>query len=203
MADSACTATAYLHGVKANYGTLGVNAQVPRFNCTAEKDPATHTVSITKWAQDECKATGLVTTSRVTHASPAGLYAHSANRDWENDEKIREHCTDSDQLVDIARQLVGNDVGRELKVILGGGRREFRDRSTIDEEGKRGHRRDGRDLIDEWMTDRSKRGTARYVWNEQALNAVDFEQTDYLLGLFESEHCMYNGDIENKGLTDW
>lgn len=35
MPDSAGTATAYLCGVKANYGTLGVNAATPRYNCRA------------------------------------------------------------------------------------------------------------------------------------------------------------------------
>lgn len=35
MPDSAGTATAYLCGVKANYGTLGVTAATPRGNCSA------------------------------------------------------------------------------------------------------------------------------------------------------------------------
>lgn len=35
MPDSAGTATAYLCGVKANYGTLGVSAATPRYNCSA------------------------------------------------------------------------------------------------------------------------------------------------------------------------
>lgn len=35
MPDSAGTATAYLCGVKANYGTLGVTAATPRGNCKA------------------------------------------------------------------------------------------------------------------------------------------------------------------------
>lgn len=35
MPDSAGTATAYLCGVKANYGTLGVTAATPRSNCNA------------------------------------------------------------------------------------------------------------------------------------------------------------------------
>lgn len=35
MPDSAGTATAYLCGVKSNYGTLGVTAATPRYNCSA------------------------------------------------------------------------------------------------------------------------------------------------------------------------
>ncbi|XP_017461205.1 PREDICTED: membrane-bound alkaline phosphatase-like, partial [Rhagoletis zephyria] len=67
--DSASTATAYLSGVKGNYGTIGVNAQVPKYDCDLAADPNTHTESIAKWAQDAGKWTGLVTTARVTHAS--------------------------------------------------------------------------------------------------------------------------------------
>lgn len=74
MADSACTATAYLSGVKANYGTIGVSAKVELNDCVGQNNPAFRTSSIAKWAQDQCKVTGLVTTSKVTDASPAGLY---------------------------------------------------------------------------------------------------------------------------------
>ena len=88
VADSACTATAYLGGVKGNYGTIGVNAHVPRYDCNAGQNPAYWVDSIGKWAQDAGKDAGFVTTSRVTHASPAGVYAHTAQRGWENDAEI-------------------------------------------------------------------------------------------------------------------
>lgn len=77
--DSACTSTAYLNGVKANYGTVGVTAKVPRYNCTAQLDTSTHTESIYKWALDSGKSAGLVTTDTVTGASPAGVFAHSGS----------------------------------------------------------------------------------------------------------------------------
>lgn len=51
--DSACTATAFLSGIKNNYGTLGVTANVPLRNCTAQQDETTHVHSIFKWAQDK------------------------------------------------------------------------------------------------------------------------------------------------------
>lgn len=75
--DSACTSTAYLNGVKANYGTVGVSAKVPRYSCTGQLDESTHTESIFKWALDNNKSAGLITTDTVTGASPAGVYAHS------------------------------------------------------------------------------------------------------------------------------
>ncbi len=57
---------------------------------------------------------GFVTTTRVTHATPAGLYAHSANRDWECDSQVplanRHECKD------IARQLIEDEPGRNINV---------------------------------------------------------------------------------------
>lgn len=91
--------SAYLNGVKANYGTIGVNAKVPRRDCEAGNIKAHHTQSIAQWALKAGKSIGLVTTTRgkspinrisrdlsyqsnsfffsfqflVTHASPAGV----------------------------------------------------------------------------------------------------------------------------------
>ncbi|KAM3182323.1 hypothetical protein ACTXT7_012623 [Hymenolepis weldensis] len=56
VTDSASSSTAYLGGTKTT--TAAIRAG---------------------------KATGLVTTSRITHASPAGAFAHIAFRDWECD----------------------------------------------------------------------------------------------------------------------
>lgn len=66
--DSACTSTAYLSGVKGNYGTIGVNAKVKRKQCEKVNEDY-YTESIASWAQKAGKATGFVTTSRVTHVS--------------------------------------------------------------------------------------------------------------------------------------
>ncbi|XP_055912162.1 membrane-bound alkaline phosphatase-like [Eupeodes corollae] len=201
VADSACSATAYLSGVKGNYGTIGVNAQVKRRDCNKAQDPSTHTESIAKWAQDAGKSTGLVTTARVTHASPAGVYAHIADRSWESDtDIIKDKCSAVDNL-DIARQLVHTPVGRNLKVIMGGGRREFRGKHKNDEEGLKGRRTDGRDLIEEWITDKKiQDAEASYVWSRKGLNELDLSKTEYLLGLFSSNHCPYHGDLARKGL---
>lgn len=60
------------------------------------------------------KATGLVTNTRVSHATPAALYAHSASRYWEDDSKVPEASRKSCK--DIARQLVEDDPGRHINV---------------------------------------------------------------------------------------
>ena len=60
-------------------------------------------------------ASGFVTTARVTHATPAALYAHTVERDYECDSKI----PSGSKAVDIASQLIHNDPGKNINVMLG------------------------------------------------------------------------------------
>lgn len=74
-----------------------------------------------QWAQWAGKATGIVTTTRVTHASPAGAYAHTAHRDWESDVDMIEKAkgkTNITQCQDIAKQLITSDPGKNFKVCI-------------------------------------------------------------------------------------
>lgn len=114
--DSACTATAYLCGVKNNYGTLGVTAAVARHDCAASTEAAARVRSVAEWALDAGLDVGVVTTTRVTHASPDGAYAKSANRGWENDAAVRDAGADPAACPDIAHQLVRLEPGRRFKV---------------------------------------------------------------------------------------
>ncbi|KAH8234216.1 hypothetical protein KR038_003663 [Drosophila bunnanda] len=199
VADSACTATAYLGGVKGNYGTIGINANVPRYNCDGDRVAENQVLSIAQWAQAAGKNAGLVTTARVTHASPAGVYAHTADRNWENDWEVANGNCDTEQTIDIARQLVEQSVGQGLKVILGGGRQNFINTTVNDEEGYPGYRTDGRHLIRDWLAQKREANvSANYVWSRKGLSLVDLDSTDYLLGLFASSHLPYNGDRNRK-----
>ena len=61
---------------------------------------------------------GVVTTTRLTHATPAAMFAHSPERDWESDRYLPE----SDWALgcrDIAYQLTNSGVGSGLDVVLG------------------------------------------------------------------------------------
>lgn len=199
VADSACTATAYLGGVKGNYGTIGVNADVIRYDCLAADLPEHQVSSIAQWAQAAGKDAGLVTTARVTHASPAGVYAHIADRNWENDAEVKERRCDSDVTIDIARQLVERPVGQALKVILGGGRQNFINETVRDETGLPGYRQDGRNLIHSWLEQKQNlSASASYVWSRKGLSQLDLNNTDYLLGLFAHGHLPYDGDRERS-----
>lgn len=203
VADSACSSTAYLTGVKGNYATIGMTANVKRYDCNAYSNSLTHTESILRWAQLSGKSTGIVTNTRVTHATPAGAYAHTAERYWESDADVKDSNCDPDVAVDIAQQLIKGSVGEELNVVMGGGRRMFIDQTFTDEEGDKGSRRDNRNLIDEWKDfQTAKRRRFNYIWSKTELKNLDFNNTDYLLGLFESDHCHYNLDIQNQNLEE-
>jgi alkaline phosphatase len=68
VADSACSATAYLHGVKGNTMTIGVNGNMKYKDCPDASNRNKYTESYALWAQRAGKATGVVTTTRLTHA---------------------------------------------------------------------------------------------------------------------------------------
>lgn len=117
---------------------------------------------------------------------------------------ISSTCRNSNtsQIVDIAHQLVYNEEAKKIKVILGGGTRHFLNTTMQNEEGRNGERTDGRNLIEEWLEERSKEGKAKYVSHKGELDSVDIKNTDYLLGLFEHDHCMYRLDILNNKLEE-
>lgn len=96
VTDSAAGATAYAAGVRTYNGAIGVAPD------------STPVETILEMAAARGMATGLVATSRITHATPASFAAHVPSRlmEWE-----------------IARQIAERDV----TVILGGGRALFAD----------------------------------------------------------------------------
>ena len=113
--DSAGTATALFTGSKTNYGYLGYDSTADLDNLEQGK-----LTTIMEWAQKAGKGTGFVTTTRVTHATPAALYARTPIREFECDSSVPTMY--KEKIADIARQLVENEPGNRLNVILGGGR---------------------------------------------------------------------------------
>lgn len=195
VADSACTATAYLGGVKANYGTIGVSAAVDLNNCRAQNNTEHHVPSIAEWAQSRGLATGLITTTSVTHASPAGVYAHTANRNWENDGEILKDGEDPEQCLDIAQQLIYGTVGRNLNVIMGGGREQFLPKGQKDILGGKGKRHDNQDLIDKWKSIHN--GASAFVQTKEEMSAVS-KDVEFMMGLFATTHIPFHVDADNE-----
>ena len=136
-------------------------------------------------------ATGVVTTTNLTHATPAAAYAHSADRAWENDALMPEEAAAAG-CRDIARQLVEFDIGDGMDVMLGGGRAHFfgADRQDPEYPDQSGQRTDGRDLVAEWL--RGGEGRA-YAWRLDQLAALD-GGAKQVLGLFEPSHMQFEAD---------
>ncbi|XP_051967673.1 alkaline phosphatase-like [Xyrauchen texanus] len=197
--DSAGTATAFLCGVKANEGTVGVSAASVRSQCNTTQ--GNEVTSILRWAKEAGKSVGIVTTTRVNHATPSAAYAHCVDREWYSDgdmptEALQGGCKD------IARQLFENIPG--IDVIMGGGRRYMYPRNTSDVEyptdiKHNGTRKDGRNLLEEWIDGvKDKRG--QYVWNRKDLLSLNPNNVNYLLGLFEPADLAY--ELERNKDTD-
>lgn len=81
VTDSAASATSYAAGVVTYNGAIGVDA---------DSLPVT---TVLEAAAERGMATGLVATSRITHATPASFAAHVPNRgmEWEIARQIAEH----------------------------------------------------------------------------------------------------------------
>lgn len=121
--DSAGTATAMNAGVKTKIGLIGVSEAATRGDCASGKaNPLPLTAEAAKRAGLQV---GIVTTTRITHATPAAVFGHSPNRDWESDHDIPAAqrpagCTD------LAAQLVAFP----FDVALGGGKGKFMGKSV-------------------------------------------------------------------------
>ena len=186
--DSAPTMTAMVTGVKTNDGVLSVNENIVRREARWSEIQANKLTTILELAEMKGLSTGVVSTARITHATPAACYAHTSERDWENDANV---AAGSD-VKDIARQLIEFPYGDGLEVAMGGGRGNFLPRTVSDPEiaGRTGSRNDGRNLAAEW----AGRAGAAYVWNKSQFDSIDPYATSHLLGLFESSHMQYEAD---------
>lgn len=191
VADSACSATSYLSGVKGNYGTIGLTAAVLQGECLGQNSTSNHVDSIIKLAQDSGLRTGIITNTRITHATPAGAYANIADRNWENNDRLEREGGNSETCPDIAYQLVHGRVGKRLNLIMGGGRQEFITKDEVDVDGNAGLRTDN-NLIEQWMHVHRKK-TRSYVETKEQLFDVD-NSVERLLAVFDSNHMPYHLD---------
>jgi alkaline phosphatase len=144
-------------------------------------------VTLAEMARARGKAAGAVTTTRLTHATPAATYAHAALREWEGDADMPAAARAAG-CADIARQLVEAPARTRLNVAMGGGRSRF---TPVASGGKRA---DGRDLTREW----AQGPRAAYVADAAALAALRPGRMDHVLGLFDAEHLP---DVEDRPST--
>lgn len=188
VTDSAPSMSAYMTGVKMNNEVISMSSDTKATDSTGKgyysgadsTCPAggngTPVATLLELAKADGRAAGVVTTTRVTHATPAATYAHICHRDGENN---------------IAAQLVpggagfNNALGNGVDVVLGGGWQNFLKKG--DPLGS--VRTDDRDLVAE-MKDQGY----SFVSNKAALAAVDSHATTKLLGLFTKGHMNFDLD---------
>lgn len=183
VADSAGTASAINTGVKTSAGVISIGPEAYRRNC--EGALAYPLTTLGELAEQNGKATGVVTTARMTHATPAAVYAHSAERYWEGDlflprEDWERGCRD------IAYQLVHFSHGDGLEVMFGGGRRAF---YGADKGGRRLAADD--DLVSVWQE-----GAANRHYISTAAELSSLRPDEQVLGLFAQSHMTYIAERE-------
>lgn len=187
--DSAGTITAIMSGYKTRRGVIGVSEEVAMNDCDAS---LRHEVpSLLELAEDSGKATGIVSTTEITHATPAGAYAHTPNRGWDNSSSIGPEAR-ALGCQDIALQLISTPHGDGPDVILGGGRGQFMPREMSDPEhsDKKGKRDDGRNLIADWVGAAEQRN---YVWDLESFESA-LPLAGQVMGLFEPSHMQFEAD---------
>jgi alkaline phosphatase len=193
--DSAGTMTSITTGVKTHMGGIGVSSG-KREACADSLGK--RLLTWLELADSAGLNTGIVTTTRLTHATPAATYAHTPERNWESDTDLPEKAV-AEGCRDIAQQMVSARYGRGPQVMLAGGRSQFTTVEQRDPEydDKVGLRLDGRDLVGEW---RQRHPQGAYVWNRGQLEAA--QNAPALLGLFEPDHMQFDHDRDHSAAGD-
>ncbi|WP_102107836.1 alkaline phosphatase [Oceaniglobus roseus] len=181
--DSAPTAAAMNSGVKTKNDLINIMDSVAVGDCEAGAKAGTKTFA--EIVSEEGKSVGVISTARITHATPAAVYARTVNRDWEDNSLVPEGCAQKD----IAMQLFDQMQAGVIDLAMGGGRRHFIPEDVTDAEGKTGKRTDGRNLAQEIVD----MGGA-YVQTEDEFLAMQAPGNAPILGLFEPSHMMYEAD---------
>ena len=194
VTDSAPSAVSMTTGVKTRNNVLGLNEKSVWKDCNASK--GTDVTTMSEIVKGLGMSTGAVSTARITDATPGAMFAHSAHRSWESDADLSEDAAKAG-CVDIARQLVEFKYGDGLDVMFGGGRMNFLPATMADPEypDKKGKRRDGRDLTQEWLKRYSNSGA--YAWNTEGFNKIDPAIHSHALALFERDNMQYEADRPN------
>lgn len=175
--DSAGTGTAMLSGIKTKSGVINVDSNAVRGDCTTIEGNAV--TPLNRIMSDMGKATGIVSTARITHATPASSYAQTVDRDFEA--AVPEGCT---QQTDIAAQLVQAMQDGWIDVALGGGKRNFA-------AGEGSERTDNQNLIEI-----AAEAGATVIEDAAGLATAPTDGTP-VLGLFSDSHMAYEADRGN------
>ncbi|CAE6477923.1 unnamed protein product, partial [Rhizoctonia solani] len=160
VTDSSASATAYSCAIKTYNGAVGIDE---------DGNPCATVLEAAKRAG---YTTGMVVTSRITHATPASFASHIYDREAEPT---------------IAEQIVGDQpLGRVADLLLGGGLSMFWPNTTTGSS-----RKDGRDLLAE-----AKKAGFNVFTTRTGFDALKGGKSAKLpyMGLFTASHMSYEVD---------
>ena len=171
ITDSAAAGTALASGVKTNKGLIGKTPD--------GKDVKT----LVEAAEEHGMVTGLITTTRLTHATPAAFAAHNMSRDNENE---------------IAEDYLKSGVS----FFAGGGVRHFIPKSMVEENADavgatiKSKRKDERNLVKEFEA----KGYSTFVGMKGAkdFGKTDFSSVDKVFAAFTYTHMPYEIERINE-----
>lgn len=174
--DSAGTATAIMSGFKTNIGSVNVPAEWVDAQDPRACDPSALPPTLARLSADANRSVGIISTARITHATPAAVFGYAASRGWEADKDIPDlvkpaGCTS------LAAQLV--DPATPVNLALGGGLKEFSE-----------------EQLDMWAEQGGDHITIKTGTEFAALNAGDKQD---ILGLFDDSHMDFEADRVEKG----
>ena len=178
--ESAPTAGAMNTGVKQRFNMINLGGSALHDDCASVAGNELTTFAELVAAQG--KSVGIVSTARLTHATPAAVYAKTASRDWEDE--LPEGCTAQK---DIATQMIDAMTSGMVDIALGGGSRYFVPKDTATPNGGKGHRADGKDLLAD-----VKSAGIQYASNKAEFDALDLSKP--ILGMWSDSHTSYEAD---------
>lgn len=161
VSDSAASGTSLSAGVKTNNGMLGMLPD------------GTKVATLLEGAQSQGKSTGLVTTTRLTHATPAAFVAKNISRGNEN-------------------EIADDYASANVTYVAGGGYRHF-------VAGKDSKRKDGRDLVASMAKDDYR----TFIGTESVGSFRGYEPKagDKVFAAFTKSHAPYELDrMQNNAI---
>ncbi len=169
--DSAGTATAIMSGYKTNIGTINVEPGKELQGCgTIEGRP-----TLAQTAARAGKSVGIISSARITHATPAAMFGYADSRSWEADKDIPAKI-DRFNCRSLAAQLT--DPGTPVNLALGGGAKEFSKTQT-----------------EQWASGSENR---LYIETGEAFASLDPRDGQDVLGLFTPSHLSFEADRDPK-----
>lgn len=182
--DSAGTMSAIMTGVKTRAGLISMGPEQNRGDCKGSQQH--HQQTLFEWGHLQGFNTGIVTTARLTHATPAATYAHSPERYWEGDftryPNAYWYGCDS-----IAKQLVHTAFPAGLDLALGGGASNLeRYYADFEQQFPQGRLLTNRQDLEGLVVNSSE--------SDHEQKAI----SSPILGVFSSSHLAYESDRSKK-----